>query len=76
MLYSIFFVVVYISSSLILRAVFSVINVSVLFIPYLPPILALSISLLLTFKTMLDLDPIVVELGFILKAIYHYSLMG
>ena len=71
-----FFTAVYISSSLILGAVFSVISVSVLSIPYLPPVLALGISLLLAFKTTLNLDSIVIKLGFILKAIYYYSLMG
>ena len=76
MLYSIFFTVVYISSSFVLGAVFSVISVSVLSIPYLPPILALGISLLLISKTTLDLDPIIIKLGFILEAIYYYSLTG
>ena len=76
LLYSVFFTVVYISNSLVLGAVFSIISISVLFIPYLPPVLALNMSLLLTSKTALDLDPVVVELGFIPKAIYHYSLMG
>ena len=71
-----FFTIVYISSSLVLRAVFSVISVSVLSIPYLPPALALGISLLLVSKTTLDLNPIVIELGFVLKAIYYYSLTG
>ena len=71
-----FFTAVYISSSLVLRAVLNIINISVLSISYLPPILALNISLLLIFKTTLDLNPIVVKLGFILKAIYYYSLMG
>ena len=71
-----FFTAVYISSSLILRAVFGVISVSALFIPYLPPALALSTSLLLASKTTLDLDPIVVEPGFVLEAVYYYSFMG
>ena len=76
LLYSIFFTVVYISSSLVLRAVLNVINISVLSISYLPPILALNISLLLIFKTTLDLNPIVIKPGFVLEAIYHYSLTG
>ena len=71
-----FFTAVYISSSLVLRAVFGVISVSTLFIPYLPPVLALGISLLLIFKTILNLDPIVIELGFVPKAVYYYSLIG
>ena len=71
-----FFAVVYISSSLVLRAVFGVISVSTLSTPYLPPVLALSMSLLLASETTLDLDPVVVEPGFILKAVYHYSLAG
>ena len=71
-----FFAIVYISSSFVLRAVFSVINISILFISYLPPALALGISLLLISKTTLDLDPVVVELGFIPEAIYYYSLTG
>ena len=71
-----FFTAVYISSSLILRAVFSVVSVSVLSTPYLPPILALGISLLLTSKTTLNLYSIVIELGFILKAIDYYSFAG
>ena len=76
MLCSVFFTAVYISSSLILGAVFGVISVSILSTPYLPPALALGISLLLTFKTTLDLDPMVVEPGFVLKAVYYYSLAG
>ena len=71
-----FFTAVYISNSLVLRAVFSVINISVLFISYLPPALALSISLLLVSKTTLNLDPIVIKLSFILEAVYYYSLIG
>ena len=71
-----FFAAVYISSSLVLRAVFSVISVSTLSTPYLPPVLALGMSLLLISKTTLDLDPIVIELGFVLKAIYYYFLMS
>ena len=71
-----FFTIVYIFSSLVLKAVFSVISVSVLFTPYLPPVLALGISLLLTFKIMLDLNPVVIKPGFILKAVYNYSLIG
>ena len=71
-----FFAAVYIFNSLVLKAVFSVINVSVLFIFYLPPVLALGIFPLLAFKITLDLNPIVIELGFVLKAIYYYSFIG
>ena len=71
-----FFAAVYISSSLILRAVFNIISVSTLSIPYLLFVLALNISLLLVFKITLDLNPIVIKLGFVLKAIYYYSLTG
>ena len=71
-----FFTVVYTSSSLVLRAVFGVISVSVLSIPYLPPVLVLGISPLLASETTLDLDPMVIELGFGLEAIYYYSLAG
>ena len=71
-----FLLIVYISSSLIFRVVLSIISVSILSIPYLPPILTLSIFLLLAFKVPFNLDSIVVELGFILEAIYNYSLIG
>ena len=71
-----FFAVVYISSSLVLGAVFGVISVSALFTPYLPPALALGMSLLLASKTTLDLDPVVVEPGFVLEAVYYYTLAG
>ena len=71
-----FFFIIYISGSLVLRAVFSVINISVLSISYLPSALALSISLLLASKITLNLDPIVIEPGFVLKAVYNYFLMG
>ena len=71
-----FFTVVYISSSLVLGAVFSVVNVSTLFTPYLPPALALGISPLLASKTTLDLNSIIVKPGFIPEAVYHYSLIG
>ena len=71
-----FFTVVYISSSLVLGVVLSVVSISVLSTPYLPPALALGISLLLASKITLDLDPIIIELGFILKAVYYYSLIG
>ena len=74
--YSIFFTVVYISNSLVLRVVLSVISVSILSIPYLPPALALSMSPLLVSEITLDLDPVVVKPGFIPEAIYYYSLMG
>ena len=71
-----FFTTVYISSSLVFGAVFSIISVSTLSTPYLLSALALSISPLLAFKTTLDLDSIVIELGFILKAVYYYSFTG
>ena len=71
-----FFTTVYISSSFVLGAVFSIISVSILFTPYLPPVLALGMSPLLAFKITLDLNPIVIKLGFILEAIYHYSFIG
>ena len=76
MLYSVFFTAVYISSSLVLRAVFSIINIRILFTLYLSPVLALGMSLLLISKIMLDLDPMVVEPGFVPEAIYYYSLIG
>ena len=76
MLCFIFFTAVYISSSLVFRAVFSVISVSILFIPYWPPVLALGISLLLAFKITLDLNPVVIKPGFIPEAVYYYSLTG
>ena len=71
-----FFTAVYIFSSLVLGAVFSVISVSTLSIFYLPPALALNMSPLLISKITLDLDPIVIKPGFILKAVYYYSFMG
>ena len=71
-----FFTIVYISSSLVLKAVFNIISVSILFTPYRPPVLALGISLLLAFKAVLNLDFIVIEPGFILKAVYNYSFIG
>ena len=71
-----FFFIVYIFSSLVFGAVFSVINVSIFSTPYLPPVLTLGVSLLLASKILSDLDTVVVELGFILKAIYNYSLAG
>ena len=76
MLYSIFFTAVYIFNSFIFRAVFSVISINILFTPYLPPILALGISLLLISKIVLNLDSIIIKLGFIPEAVYYYSLMG
>ena len=76
MLYSVFFAVVYIFNSLVFGAVFSVINVSTLSAPYLPPILTLGVSLLLASKAAFDLNSIVIELGFILKAVYNHSLIG
>jgi len=72
----VFFTTVYISSSLILRTVLSIIGIGTLSIPYLPPVLALGISLLLVFKIAFGLDSIVVKPGFILEAIYNYSLTG
>ena len=71
-----FFTAVYISSSLVLRAVLSVVSVSTLSTPYLPPALTLGISPLLASKAIFNLDPIVVEPGFILEAIYNHSLTG
>ena len=71
-----FFSVVYISSSLVFRTVFSVINISILSTLCLPPVLTLSISLLLAFKAIFNLDSVVIELGFVLKAIYNYSFTG
>ena len=71
-----FFAAVYIFSSLVLRAVFSVISISILFTLYLPPVLTLSISLLLVSKAAFDLDSMVIEPGFIPKAIYNHSLIG
>ena len=71
-----FFAAVYIFSSLVFGVVFSVVSVSVLFTPYLPPVLALGIFPLLASKIMLDLYSIVIEPGFILEAIYYYSLTG
>ena len=71
-----FFSVVYISGSLVLGAVFSVVSVSILFTPCLPPVLTLSISLLLAFKATFDLNSIIIKLDFILKAIYNYSFIG
>ena len=76
MLYFILFTAVYISSSLILKAVPNIGSISALSISYLPPILTLGISLLLVSKVTFNLDSIVVELGFILEAIYNYSLTG
>ena len=71
-----FFATVYISNSLVLRVVFSIINISTLFTFYWPPALALSMSLLLISKIALNLDSIVIKLGFILEAIYYYSFTG
>ena len=76
LLYSIFFTAVYISSSLILRVILNIISISTLSIPYLPPALALGISLLLVFKVAFNIDSVVAELGFILEAVYNYSLIG
>ena len=74
--YFIFFAVVYIFSSLVLGAVFGVVSVSALSTPYLPPVLALGISPLLASEITLDLDPMVIEPGFVLEAVYYYSFMG
>ena len=71
-----FFSIVYISGSLVLGAVFNIMSVNILSILYLPPILTLSVSLLLAFKVPFDLDFVVIELGFILKAVYNYSFIG
>ena len=71
-----FFAIVYISSSLVFRAVFSVISVCTLFTPYLPPILTLNISLLLVSKVAFNLNFVVIEPGFIPEAIYNHSLIG
>ena len=68
-----FFAVVYTSSSFVFRTVFSVISISTLFIPYLPLILTLSMSLLLIFKAAFNLNFIIIKLGFILEAIYNHS---
>ena len=70
------FTVVYISSSLILRVILSIISIGILSIPYRPPVLALGISLLLASKVTLDLNSVVVEPGFILEAVYNNSLTG
>ena len=67
-----FFTIVYIFSSFVLGAVFNIISVSTLFIPCLPPVLTLGISLLLIPKIAFNLDFIVIELGFVLEAIYNY----
>ena len=71
-----FFTAVYIFSSLVLGAVFSVVSVSTLSIPYLPPVLALSMSLLLALKVTFDLNSMVIKLGFILEAIYNHFFIG
>ena len=71
-----FFTAVYISGFFVFRVVFSVISVSIFFIPYLPPVLTLGISLLLIFKIVPNLDSIIIELGFILKPIYYYSFIS
>ena len=71
-----FFSIVYISGSLVLRAVFSIISVSTLFTPCLPPVLTLNMSPLLAFKVTFNLDFVVIELGFILEVVYNYSFMG
>ena len=70
------FFIIYISSSLIFGVVFSVISVSILFTPYLPSALALDMSLLLASKITLNLNSIVIKPGFVLEAVYYYSLIG
>ena len=70
------FAAIYISNSLVFRAVLSVINIGTLSVSCLPPVLTLSVSLLLAFKAMFDLNSIVIELGFILKAIYNHFFTG
>ena len=72
LLYSIFFTIVYIPNPFILRVVFSLISISILSVPYLLRIYALAIFLLLAFIVLLDLDSVVVQLGFVLEAIYNY----
>ena len=71
-----FFTAVYTSNSLILKAVLSIISVHILSTPCLPPALTLGVSLLLASKAPFNIDSIVVKLGFILKAVYNYSLTG
>ena len=71
-----FFTVVYIFSSFVFRAVFNIISVSTLFIPYLSPVLTLGVSLLLISKAAFNLNSIVIKPGFVLKAIYNHSFIG
>ena len=71
-----FFSAIYIFNSFVLKAVLSVINIHTLSIPYLSPVLTLSISPLLAFKATFNVDFVVIELSFILKAIYNHSLTG
>ena len=60
-----FFTAVYISGSLVLGAVLSVVSVSTLSTPCLPPALTLGVSPLLASKAAFDLDSVVVEPGFV-----------
>jgi hypothetical protein len=71
-----FFAAVYTSSSLVLGAVLSVVSVSTLSTPCLPPALTLGVSLLLASKATFDLDSVVVEPGFVPEAVYDHSLAG
>ena len=70
-----FFSAVYISSSLVLRAVLSVVSVRILSIPCLPPALTLGISPLLVSKATFNVNSVVVEPGFVLEAVYNHSLI-
>ena len=63
---SVFVAAVYISSSLVLKTVLSVVSVSTLSTPCLPPALTLGVSPLLVSKAAFDLDSVVVEPCFIL----------
>ena len=71
-----FFTIVYISSSLVFGAALSIISVGTLSTPYWPPPLALSMFLLLVSEAALDLDSVIIEPGFVLKAVYYYTHMG
>ena len=71
-----FFTAVYISGSLVLRAVLSIVSVRILSTPCLPPALTLGVSLLLASKVTFNMDSVVVEPGFVLEAVYNYSLAG
>ena len=71
-----FFAAVYTSSSLVLRTVLSVMSVSTLSTPCLPPALTLGISLLLASKATFNVNSVVVEPGFVPEAVYNHSLTG